>query len=146
MLNAKRGVATPAMGLASTASSKRERLRGLGALKGRKVRTNKLTLAQRKRIGSKAAAVRWKKSADFWTCRGHTHCLNYGFSCWPASVRFLFMAIETPIGIALIVCDQIIQDIATGKRSLIGVFNLVYSAAFPFTLHKLCVLASNYTD
>lgn len=52
------------------------------------------------------------------------------------------MAIETPIGIALIVCDQIIQDIATGKRSLIGVFNLVYSAAFPFTLHKLCVLAS----
>src|SRR3954470_927454 len=52
------------------------------------------------------------------------------------------MAVEKPIGIALIVCDQIIQDVATNKRSLIGVFNLVYSEAFPFTLHKLCVMAS----
>ena len=49
---------------------------------------------------------------------------------------------EKPIGIAMVICDQIIEDTATQKRSLIGLFNAVYAADFPTTLHKLCVFVS----
>ena len=49
---------------------------------------------------------------------------------------------ETPIGIALILCDWIILDEATKKRSLIGLFNSVRARDFPAIIHKLCLLAS----
>ena len=52
------------------------------------------------------------------------------------------MANEKPIGIALIVCDQIVVDDSTDKRSLFGLFNSVRSSSFPITLTHLSVFAS----
>lgn len=52
------------------------------------------------------------------------------------------MANEKPIGIALIVCDQIVVDDSTKKRSLFGLFNSVNAPEFPMTLVHLCVFAS----
>jgi hypothetical protein len=49
---------------------------------------------------------------------------------------------ETPIGIALILCDLIILDATTQKRSLVGLFNSVNAKDFPAVIHKLCILAS----
>jgi hypothetical protein len=36
-----------------------------------------------------------------------------------------------PSGLAIVVCDQIIEDKATGKKSLIGIFNNITSPTFP---------------
>jgi hypothetical protein len=52
------------------------------------------------------------------------------------------MPIEKPIGIALIVCDQIIQDASSGKRSLVGIFNSLKAASFPATTKHLSIYAS----
>jgi hypothetical protein len=49
---------------------------------------------------------------------------------------------EKPIGIAMVICDQIIEDTATQKRSLIGLFNAIFAPSFPVTIHKLCVFVS----
>lgn len=38
---------------------------------------------------------------------------------------------EMPIGLALIVCDTVIQDRETGKRSLIGMFDRLHARQFP---------------
>jgi hypothetical protein len=38
---------------------------------------------------------------------------------------------ESPIGLALILCDMVIQDKETHKRSLIGMFDRLYAAQFP---------------
>lgn len=53
-----------------------------------------------------------------------------------------FVMPEKPIGIAIVICDQIIEDTVTQKRSLIGLFNDIYAPDFPTTLHKLCVFVS----
>ena len=37
----------------------------------------------------------------------------------------------TPSGLAIVVCDQIIEDKATSKKSLIGIFNNIASQTFP---------------
>lgn len=52
------------------------------------------------------------------------------------------MLAEKPIGIAIVVCDQILEDSNTSKRSLIGLFNTVGCIAFPATLPKICVFVS----
>jgi len=52
------------------------------------------------------------------------------------------MSIEPPIGIALIVCDQILEESGTRKKSLLGVFNSVACRSFPATIHKVCVFVS----
>ena len=51
-------------------------------------------------------------------------------------------SVEKPIGIALIVCDQIIQDSPSGKRSLVGIFNSLKAADFPATTKHLSIYAS----
>jgi hypothetical protein len=52
------------------------------------------------------------------------------------------MLAEPPIGIAMVVCDQILEDSNTSKRSLIGLFNTVACESFPACLTKLCVFVS----
>jgi hypothetical protein len=43
---------------------------------------------------------------------------------------------------ALIICDQMIEEAKTGKKSLIGIFNNIFSATFPAQHPKMCVYAS----
>ncbi len=50
--------------------------------------------------------------------------------------------IEAPIGIGLIPCDTLIQDRITGKKSLIGVFDHIYSPRFPLVPRPFYVLVS----
>ena len=40
-------------------------------------------------------------------------------------------ALETPMGLALVVCDTIIEDKQTGKKTLIGLFDRLYARSFP---------------
>lgn len=47
-----------------------------------------------------------------------------------------------PIGIAMIVCDQVILDHFTQKKSLIGLFNTIGCDHFPTTVARLCVFVS----
>lgn len=42
----------------------------------------------------------------------------------------------------MVVCDQILEDSNTGKRSLIGLFNTVGCTDFPASIPKLCVFVS----
>ena len=49
---------------------------------------------------------------------------------------------EQPIAQALVICDQIIEEAGTQKKSLIGIFNNVYAATFPIQHPKMCVYAS----
>jgi hypothetical protein len=52
------------------------------------------------------------------------------------------MSVENPIGIAIVVCDQILEDANTSKRSLIGIFNTVACTSFPAVIAKICVFVS----
>jgi len=49
---------------------------------------------------------------------------------------------ENPIGLALILCDTVIQDKETNKRSLIGMFDRLYAAQFPCIHPSMCVYVS----
>ena len=49
---------------------------------------------------------------------------------------------STPSGLAIIVCDQIIEDKTTGKKSLIGIFNNIASPTFPCRHPALCVFVA----
>ena len=49
---------------------------------------------------------------------------------------------ELPIGLALILCDNIIEDIRTRKKSMIGIFSQIYADSFPYTLPSLNILVS----
>ncbi|HTS19078.1 MAG TPA: hypothetical protein VMP11_16000 [Verrucomicrobiae bacterium] len=44
-----------------------------------------------------------------------------------------------PIGLAIVICDQIIEDKLTGKKSLIGIFNQIAAQTFPCRHPQLCV-------
>lgn len=44
-----------------------------------------------------------------------------------------------PSVVAMLVCDQIINEQGTNKKSLIGVFQRVYSSSFPVLIPKLGV-------
>jgi hypothetical protein len=48
----------------------------------------------------------------------------------------------TPVGLAIVVCDQIIEDKATSKKSLIGIFNNIASPSFPCRHPQLSVFVS----
>jgi len=48
----------------------------------------------------------------------------------------------SPTGLAIVVCDQIIDDKFTNKKSLIGIFNNIGSAKFPCCHPQLCVFVS----
>ena len=45
----------------------------------------------------------------------------------------------SPVGLAIIVCDQIIEDKLTSKKSLIGIFNQITAANFPCTHPRVSV-------
>ena len=45
----------------------------------------------------------------------------------------------SPLGIAIVVCDQIIEDKLTSKKSLIGIFNQITAANFPCTHPRVSV-------
>ena len=47
-----------------------------------------------------------------------------------------------PMGIALMLCDQVISEARTNKKSLIGVFNNIAASAFPCRHPRLCVFVS----
>jgi len=47
-----------------------------------------------------------------------------------------------PVGIAIVICDQIIEDKLTGKKSLIGIFNQIATQNFPCRHPQACVFVS----
>jgi hypothetical protein len=51
---------------------------------------------------------------------------------------------EKPIGEALILCDQIITEAVTNKKSLIGIFNFLMSPQFPLqhSFSIFCVMSN----
>lgn len=48
----------------------------------------------------------------------------------------------TPSGIAIVICDQVIEDKLTSKKSLIGIFNNIHAATFPCRHPQLSIFAS----
>ena len=60
----------------------------------------------------------------------------------PTSPPCFKMANEKPIGQAIVVCDQIITEAQTNKKSLIGTFNTIGAEAFPMRYLRLCVYAA----
>ena len=51
-------------------------------------------------------------------------------------------ASETPMGLALVVCDTIIEDKFTGKKSLIGLFDRIHAGSFPCLHSALSVFVA----
>ena len=47
-----------------------------------------------------------------------------------------------PTGVAIVICDQIIEDKLTGKKSLIGIFNQIATQNFPCRHPQVCVFVS----
>jgi len=47
-----------------------------------------------------------------------------------------------PTGLAIVVCDQIIEDKFTSKKSLIGIFNNIGTQTFPCRHPQVCVFVS----
>ena len=47
-----------------------------------------------------------------------------------------------PVGMAIVICDQIIEDKLTGKKSLIGIFNQIATQSFPCRHPQVCVFVS----
>jgi hypothetical protein len=52
------------------------------------------------------------------------------------------VTVAPPTLVALLICDQIIDDRFSNKKSAIGLFNTVLVASFPTRVHQLVVLAS----
>ena len=48
----------------------------------------------------------------------------------------------SPSGLAIVICDQIIEDKLTGKKSLIGIFNQIGTQSFPCRHPQICVFVS----
>lgn len=48
----------------------------------------------------------------------------------------------TPSGLAIVVCDQIIEDKVTNKKSLIGIFNSIAGVNYPCRHGSVCVFVS----
>ena len=49
---------------------------------------------------------------------------------------------STPSGLAIIVCDQVIEDKLTNKKSLIGIFNSIAHPGYPARHPALCIFVS----
>lgn len=47
-----------------------------------------------------------------------------------------------PTLVSILICDQVIDDKLTNKKSAIGIFNMVYAAEFPSRMAQINVLAS----
>ena len=47
-----------------------------------------------------------------------------------------------PTILALVVCDEVIEDLSTRKKSLIGLFNGIIAKGFPSVHHQLVVFIS----
>lgn len=47
-----------------------------------------------------------------------------------------------PIGVALMICDQVITEAGTNKKTLIGVFNNLRANEFPCRHPKMCIFVS----
>jgi hypothetical protein len=48
----------------------------------------------------------------------------------------------SPTGLAIVICDQIIEDKLTGKKSLIGIFNNINGTNFPCRHPQMAVFVS----
>ena len=48
---------------------------------------------------------------------------------------------EKPMGLALVVCDQIMTEVISGKHTLVGVSNNLFATRFPCHHPALCVFA-----
>jgi len=49
---------------------------------------------------------------------------------------------ETPLGLSLLMCDTIIEDKLTGKKTLVGLFDRVHARRFPCVHAFMCVFVS----
>jgi hypothetical protein len=49
---------------------------------------------------------------------------------------------ETPLGLSLLMCDTIIEDKHTGKKTLVGLFDRVHARRFPCVHPYMCVFVS----
>lgn len=47
-----------------------------------------------------------------------------------------------PMGLAILICDELIEDAKTKKKSLIGLFNVITSGSFPCTHPRIHVFIS----
>lgn len=47
-----------------------------------------------------------------------------------------------PVGLAIVVCDAIHTDPATGKRSLLGLFSVIFGREFPLKVPAMAVYVS----
>ncbi len=47
-----------------------------------------------------------------------------------------------PILVSLLICDQVIDDRMTNKKSAIGLFNTIFATSFPSRLHQISVMAT----
>jgi len=51
-------------------------------------------------------------------------------------------ALETPMGLALVVCDTIIEDKLTGKKTLVGLFDRLQTSRLPCVHPAMTVFVS----
>ena len=49
---------------------------------------------------------------------------------------------ETPLGLSLVMCDTIIEDKHTGKKTLVGLFDRIHARRFPCVHPLMCVFVS----
>lgn len=47
-----------------------------------------------------------------------------------------------PILVSLLICDQVIDDRMTNKKSAIGLFNTIFAGSFPSRLQQVTVMAT----
>lgn len=47
-----------------------------------------------------------------------------------------------PMGVSLMICDQVITEAGTNKKSLIGVFSNIAARKFPCRFPRICVFVS----
>jgi hypothetical protein len=50
--------------------------------------------------------------------------------------------LETPMGLALLLCDTIIEDKVTGKKTLVGLFDRIQSGRFPCVHPTMTIFVS----
>ncbi len=50
--------------------------------------------------------------------------------------------IDNPIPLALLVCDTVITDAMTGKKTLVGIFNAIGANKFPHVIPSMNIFAS----
>ncbi len=48
----------------------------------------------------------------------------------------------TPSGLAIVICDQVIEDKLTNKKSLIGIFNNINATSFPCRHPQISIFVS----